>query len=269
MAEVAQGDSSTSAPAVQAEAAAADSALAGSAVADLPAIAVTLPRMAYVFDYGFRLPGAEIAALQLRHADMCEALGPSQCMIVGMDGAGGEEPSEAHGTLELAVAAPIARGFVGELSAVAEGFHGEQVSASINGEDVSKQLVDTEAQLRSRVELRDRLQQVLRTRQGSVEELVEAERQVAAVNQEIDQARSWLAETRGRVQFSRVQLAYASTTPVGSDFMSPVAGALGSLGSILGVVVAGIILLAGVAGPFVLGALGLRWWQRRKIAVAG
>lgn len=247
------------------EAASGASAVDGTA-APVP---ITLPRMAYVFDYGFRLPGGEIAALQMRHADMCEALGPTQCMIVGMTSNGGEEDEEAGGTLELAVASDRARGFVGELSAIAEGFHGEQTNAQITGEDLSARIVDTEAHLRSRTELRDRLLEVLRTRRGSVEDLVKAEQQVAAINQEIDTARSMMAEMRGRVAMSRVRLSYASNTPVGSDFLAPVEGALGSLGSILGVVVAVMILLAGVAGPFVLGALGLRHWQKRKSAAAG
>lgn len=237
--------------------------------ADGTAVPVTLPRMAYVFDYSFRLPDGEIAALQMRHADMCEALGPTRCMIVGMTSTGGEEDEQAGGTLELAVASDRARGFVGELSAIGEGFHGEQTSARITGEDLSASIVDTEAHLRSRTELRDRLLEVLRTHRGSVEDLVKAEQQVAAINQEIDAARSMMAELRGRVAMSRVRLTYASNTPVGSDFLGPVKGALGSLGSILGVVVAVMILLAGVVGPFVLGALGLRHWQRRKSAQAG
>jgi hypothetical protein len=234
----------------------------------LPTIAVTMPRMAYVFDYAFRLPGEEIAALQIRHADMCEAMGPTQCQIVGMTSTGGEDGEEADGVLQLAVATDRARGFVGELSAIAEGFHGEQVSAQITGEDLSKQLVDTEAQLRSRTQLRDRLQDVLATRRGTVEELVEAERNVAAINQEIDQARSWIAEMQGRVAMSRVNLTYESATPVGSEFMAPVNKALGSIGAILGVLAAILIVLGAIAGPFMLGALGLRHWQKRKTGVA-
>lgn len=252
-----------------AESVAASSATQAQEATGSSPIPVTLPRMAYVFDYGFRLPGAEIAALQMRHADMCEALGPRQCMIVGMTSTGGEEDEAAGGTLELAVASDRARGFVGELSAIAEGFHGEQTSAQITGEDLSRQIVDTEAHLTSRTELRDRLLEVLRTRRGSVEDLVKAEQQVAAINQEIDAARSMMAEMRGRVSYSRVRLSYASNTPVGSDFLAPVEGALGSLGSILGVIVAVFILVAGVARPFVLGALGLKHWQKRKARAAG
>ena len=98
---------------------------------------------------------------------------------------------------------------------------------------------------------------MLRTRKGSVNDLVEAERSVAAVNEEIDQAQSWLKEQKGRVAYSRMTLTYESATPGGS-FLNPIEGVLGSLGSIFGVMVAGLILMLAVAGPFVLGALGIR-----------
>ena len=48
----------------------------GFALPDRPDIPVTLPKMAYVFDYGFRLAGEAIAPLQQQHADMCEAQCP-------------------------------------------------------------------------------------------------------------------------------------------------------------------------------------------------
>jgi chromosome segregation ATPase len=123
-----------------------------------------------------------------------------------------------------------------------------------------KQLVDTEARLEARKQLRDRLQQVLRTRKGSVEELIEAERSVAAVNEEIDQARSWLKEMEGRVAYSRVTVHYETGTPVARDFLGPVSGALGSLGTIFGWIVALLILAAAVAVP-----AGGVWWAKRAI----
>ena len=81
-------NSSPEAPEHVAEEAAADAAApveavqttaSGAEIAPLPNrpdIPVTLPKMAYVFDYGFRLAGEAIAPLQQEHADMCEAQGP-------------------------------------------------------------------------------------------------------------------------------------------------------------------------------------------------
>jgi hypothetical protein len=176
----------------------AEAAPAGGDFAVLPArpdIPVTLPKMAYAFDYGFRLAGGAIAPLQQQHADMCEAQGPYACRIVSLTRTG-EDEDEIRGELQLAVASDKARGFGALLSAAAEAADAEAFRANIQGDDLSKSIVDTEARLRSRIALRDRLMEVLETRRGKVEELVEAERQVAAVNEEIDQARSWLRNNR-------------------------------------------------------------------------
>ncbi|KRA83817.1 hypothetical protein ASD76_07315 [Altererythrobacter sp. Root672] len=230
------------------------------ALGSLSEIPVTLPKLAFVLDYGFRLKPKEIAPLQQKHADMCEALGPYQCQIVSLTRTGEED--EIYGELQLAVASEKARGFATLLSAAAESDGAETFKANITGEDMSKSIVDTEARIRGRVALRDRLMEVLKTRKGTVQQLVEAERGVAAVNEEIDQAQSWLKEQKGRVAFSRMTLSYESATPGGS-FLKPIEGAFGAIGSILGVLVAGIILMLAVVGPLVLGVFGVKRVSRR------
>lgn len=234
------------------------------AIAQLPGrpdIPVTLPQMAYVFDYGFRLAGEAIAPLQQQHADMCEAQGPYACRIVSLTRTG-EDEDEITGQLELAVASDKARGFGALLAASAEAADAEAFRANIQGEDVSKSIVDTEARVRSRIALRDRLMEVLRTRRGSVEELVEAERNVAAVNEEIDQAQSWLKEQQGRVAFSRMTLTYESATP-GASFFKPVESAFGSLGAIFGGLTAVLIVLGSLAIPLFAAILGFKALRRR------
>jgi len=192
---------------------------------------------------------------------MCEALGPYTCQIVQLSSSG-EVGEDIRGELQLAVAADKARGFAKVLSGVASDAGAESFKANIQGEELSKALVDTEARLRSRIELRDRLLEVLRTRKGKVEELVEAERSVAAVNEEIDAAQSWLREQKGRVAFSRMTITYETANPGGS-FLKPIEGAIGSLGSIFGVIIALLIVLGAIVGPMLAAVLGIRAWQRR------
>lgn len=241
-----------------AEAVLADATSERAAIPALGEIPVSLPQLAYVYDYRWRMPADGIGSLQRRHASLCEQQGPSICQITGMTKTG-EDDGEVSGELQMAVATRQARAFGALLEDEAQDAGAEQVAAEITSEELSKQLVDTEARLRSRVELRDRLQDVLRNRKGKVEELIEAERSVAAVNEEIDQARSWLKEMEGRVAYSRVTVHYETGTPVTRDFLDPVKGALGSLGSIFGYLVAFLILIGAVALP--LG--GIVWVARR------
>ena len=136
----------------------------------------------------------------------------------------------------------------------------EQISANIQAEELSKAIVDTEARLDARTALRDRLQEVLRTRKGSVRELVEAERSVAQVNEEIDQARSWLGEMKGRVAYSRVNIRYETGAIVTNDFLAPIQGVVGSMGSIFGFIIAGLMLLLAIGLP-----IGGAVWAGRTI----
>ncbi|ANY20100.1 hypothetical protein A6F68_01587 [Tsuneonella dongtanensis] len=241
-------------------AAAADDQIAGRA--ELPA---NMPKLAYAYGLSYRLPSDQIGKLMRSHANLCEQQGPSSCRIVGMDLSGDVEEDTVRGTLQLAVAASHARAVSALIEDEAEGAGAEQAKATIGSEEVSKQIVDTEARIRAREELRDRLLEVLRTRKGSVNDLVAAERSVAEVNEEIDQTRSWLAETKGRVAFSRMDIDYAPATAVAGDFTAPIEGALGSLGSILGNIVAVLIVLLAIAlptGGLVAGAI----WLRRRLA---
>lgn len=182
----------------------ADAAVSSESIAADPGIVARaelptgIPKLAYAYGLSYRLPSADIDKLMRSHANVCEQQGAGSCRIVGMDLSGDPEDDSARGTLQLAVAASHARAVSALLDEEAEGAGAEQVKATIGSEEVSKQIVDTEARIRAREALRDRLTEVLRTRKGSVSELVAAERSVAEVNEEIDQARSWLAETKGR-----------------------------------------------------------------------
>ncbi|ABC62535.1 DUF4349 domain-containing protein [Erythrobacter litoralis] len=239
--------------------AASEEAAAGSAIPSLAELPVSLPKLAYLYDYRWRMPADEIGPLQRRHANLCEQQGPASCQILGMSKSG-EEADEVYGELQMAVASRQARAFGALLEDEAEDAGAEQVSAEIGSQELSKQMVDTEARIAARTELRDRLMAVLKTRRGTVEELVEAERSVARVNEEIDQARSWLKEMEGRVAYSRVTVRYETGVPVTNDFLAPVAGAVGSLGTVLGYLVAFLILAGAVALP-----IGGLVWAGRSI----
>lgn len=228
-----------------------------------PDVPISLPRMSYVHDYGFRLEADRIADLQEQHAEMCATAGPYVCQIVSQTRSGNAEEDYASGRLELAVVADQARDFGARLESAAESAGGEQVTAAITGEDLTRNMIDTEARLRTRIALRDRMMEVLRTQRGSVEEIVEAERSVAAINEEIDQARSWMTEMRQRVAFTRVNIDYASADAPAGDFLGPVSTAVASIGSILGYLLAIAIVLGSVALPIAGGIYGLHWAKAR------
>lgn len=251
-----------------AEAAAAQAAAGAGKAADKAAgvqaadTAATAPRIAYAYSFGFRVSGEDMPGLQRRHVALCEKLGVQTCRVLEMSQSAGDE-QYAHGKLVMEVAAPTARTFGDQLSKAAEGTGGSLISSAVSGEDLSKQIIDTEARLRARILLRDRLMELLATRKGTVAELIEAERGVAAVNQEIDEAQSWLKEMKGRVDFSRVEITYESSSRAGLGFLSPIVSVLENLGTILGVIVAGLIVITVALVPIGLFAWALIWLRRR------
>ena len=225
-------------------------------------IPVSVPQIAYSYQYGYRLPASEIPKAQQAHVQLCEQRGPKVCRVLNMENSGGEG-DYATGMLHLEVAAKQARAFGGQLAEAADEYGGDQIAASISGEDLSKQIVDTEARLRSRELLSQRLTELLRTKSGSVKELVEAERAVTQVNEEIDQARSWLKEMRGRVAFSKVVVNYQSGAPGSGGFMQPIREAFGGIASIMGNSIGAAITFIALTLPWVL-ILGLAIWLRRR-----
>jgi len=95
---------------------------------------------------------------------------------------------------------------------VIEDAGGRSTDTKVEGEDVSKSIVDTQARIKQRELLVARLTTVLRTRKGSVGELVEAERSVTAAQEELEQARAWLKEQQGRVAMSEFDIRYMAIT---------------------------------------------------------
>lgn len=241
---------------------AAASAADTAAKAPASEIPVSVPRIAYAYTFGFRVSGEDMPGLQRRHADLCEKQSIQTCRVLEMSQSGGDD-QYAYGKLVMAVAAPKARTFGDELGKAAEGAGGTLISSAISGEDLSKQIVDTEARLRARILLRDRLMELLASRKGTVAELIAAERGVAEVNEEIDEAQSWLKEMRGRVDFSRVEINYESASRSGGGFLGPILSVFDNLGAILGVVIAGLIVMAVALVPIGLFAFCLLWLRRR------
>ena len=231
-------------------------------------IIAAAPQIAYEYSYGFRLPTEALAKVQAKHVALCDLLGVARCRVIDMKRSAGEG-DYASGSLQLAVASSIARPFGARLSEAAGEEGGTLADSGITAEDLSKQIVDTEARLRQRTLLATRLTELLATRKGSVAELVEAERAVAQVQEEIDQARSWLAQMRGRVAMSKISVSYSSASPAGGGFAEPIREVLGRASAILGISVAALITLVVGLGPWVaLIALGWWLWRRRRRRLA-
>ena len=218
-----------------------------------------LPMLAYVYDYSLEIPTARLRPLVESEADDCTRAGPEVCQVTGTSI---HETGRDHIAADLslrATAAWIAK-FKTTLAADVGAAKGRIARTEITSDDLSRQVVDTEAAIRAKTTLRDRLQEILQTRPGKLSDLVDVENTLAGVQGELDATQSELNAMRQRVAMSEVKISYQSGgvfAPEGA--WSPVAdaahGVVGDFAVSLGVV----ITLIGVIVPWALILAGGAW----------
>ena len=217
-----------------------------------------LPQIAYSYALSYETETGSVGALQKSHATLCEKAGQDKCHILSM---AQSDAQASYGTaeLKLEVRADYAREFIDSLGKAAADIDATQTDSSIEGVDLSKDIVDTEARLASRKLLRDRLMNILATKSGTVQELVEAERAVANVTEEIEVAESRLADMKGRVRFSALDIDYQSASMNEGGFWNPISDALGGFAAVLGGVIGGIISFIAFFLPITVFLVALVW----------
>jgi hypothetical protein len=224
--------------------------------------------LAYSYGVGLEVPSQRLSGVMDRHVQACQSAGPRLCQLIGSNRQG-DPDSYMQGYVSLRAEPAWLRTFMAGLENQADEAGGRIVSQTVQSEDLTRQIVDTEARLRALTALRDRLEALLRSRPGRLSDLLEVERELARVQGEIDATQSNLVVMRTRVAMSELTLNYQSSPrPVGSDTLEPLRNALADfLGIIVGgfaaiiYVIAGLIPLAIVVVPLVW--LALRWRKRR------
>ena len=142
-------------------------------------------------------------------------------------------------------------------------------SQATTTEDLTRQIVDTEASLRAMTTLRDRLQRLLATRPGKLSDLLDVERELARVQSQIDAQQSNLAVMRTRVSMSELTVAYESAPlAVAGDTFEPLTDAFAGFTGVLIRGVAIIITLIAALLPWValvgLIVWGVLSWRARR-----
>jgi hypothetical protein len=174
--------------------------------------------LAYVYGNRLSLPVAAVRATMAAHQKACEDAGPAVCQVIGSS-TNQASDDDMSGALEVRAEPKFAQAFVARLQGEAETLKG-RIEQNRTAEDLTRSIIDTEAALRAKTTLRDRLQGLLRDRPGKLSDLLETEQALAQVQQEIDSAQSFLNEMRQRVATSRVSIQYDTLRgPVqGADF---------------------------------------------------
>jgi Domain of unknown function (DUF4349) len=221
------------------------------------------PQIAYSYTLGYRLAADRIAAVQQSHVALCDRLGAARCHIAAMTRSAGPDGG-VQAALTLVVEARLARAFEDRLDGAVAGAGGRASDRGVEAEDLSKQIVDTAAKVRGKEALTARLLILLQKRDGKVGELVEAERAYAQAQEELDGARSWLVEMRGRVAMSKIDISYDGAAPAVDSARKPLRDALAAAGEVLGASAARLLTFLVAALPWALALALVAWLLRRR-----
>jgi hypothetical protein len=172
-------------------------------------------------------------------------------------------------SLELRAAPAWLAKFRAGLAGDAKGGGGRVASSSVESEDLTRSIVDSEATLRAKRTLRDKLEALLQRPGSGVKDLLATEQELARVQGEIDAAQSELAVMRGRVDMSKLTLNYESVGGADPDsFAYPLTHAIGDFLPNLMIAFGALLTFLAFALPFGL-ALGtplVLWLRARKRA---
>jgi hypothetical protein len=220
--------------------------------------------LAYSYQYGISVAPAQLRALITKHEAQCTAAGVEQCQVIESSTTENDGQSWGYGKLHLRATPAWLNGLRERLSADAIAAGGKLVESGVSSEDLSRQIVDTEARLRAKTTLRDRLQQLLATRPGNLADLLAAERALAEVQGELDATQSTLAMMRARIAMSVVQIRYQSTADALSDSAwTPIRRAFSEAALLFSASLGALIQFVVTIAPWIP-ALWLLYWAARR-----
>lgn len=173
--------------------------------------ASSAPTVAFTYSYRLLVPAEQLGAIQEQHAAACEKLGAAQCRVVGMrysnDGHG-----DISGSLDIALARDLARGFGRDRVASAISQGGRLENAEIDGTDQAPTIAAAQANGDNAAKQREALRQRLNQPGLGDRERTELTRQITALDQELAKARQDGASARADIATTPMHFVYEGGT---------------------------------------------------------
>lgn len=224
-------------------------------------IGPAVPQLAYSYHADVSAPAAVMPSLLARHEAACRQAGAPRCQIIGAERS--SDADGAHAELKLRADPMWLQAFRDNLANDVKPAGGKLVGTTTSSEDLTSQIVDTDAALRAKTTLAERLQAMLASREGKLSDLLDVENALAETQGEIDAARSELAVMRNRVATSDLTLSYTSR-PAMAGAWRPVGDALNGAAGVFAQGLAAVIFLVAGLLPFaVVASVVVLVWRMR------
>lgn len=185
--------------------------------------------LAYSYSMAIEAPKAAIAPLAKAHERACLDAGPAVCQVMGSSvNSYGEDQVSAY--LNLRAEPTWLATFRGAIASDAEKAGGELTANTVNAEDLTQYILDTGARLDAKKTLRERIKGLLETREGSLNDILAAERALADVQGEIDAMTAQLDAAKARVAMSSLSISYSSDPETSVSMWKPLSEAFRGFG---------------------------------------
>jgi hypothetical protein len=224
--------------------------------------------LAYSYSMGVEAPKGAVSALKDAHEAVCMSAGPNVCQVLGSS-VNSWDDDHISANLNLRAAPEWLATFRETIVSDADEAGGRITSNSVNAEDLTTYIIDLDARLAAKLALRDRIKNLLETQEGSLSDILAAERALADVQGEIDSMNAQLAAARARVSMSMLSISYRSDPTTSSGVFKPLREAVKGFFRTSVASLAEAVDFVARAWPFFLIALGVlfilrRWWRGRR-----
>lgn len=226
--------------------------------------------LAYRYGYGLVMPSASVKPTVDKHVQICRDAGLRKCQITGSS-SNNYSTTDIRANLSLRAEPEWLQSFVAGMKSDMADIDGRIANENTSVEDLTRAILDTDARLKAQTTLRNRLENLLETRDAKLPDLLALERELARVQGEIESATANLKALRARVSMSVVNISYTSeAVAVSRSSFNGIQLALEEFIENLMDGLAGVITFVAVILPWLIfviipGLFGLRWfWRRRK-----
>lgn len=219
--------------------------------------------IAYTYNLDMSLPRANVEPVMSGHVQACEAAGTAVCIITSSN-INNQSDDRTTGYVSLRAKPDWIETFLEGIDDDVAKLDGEVTSRNKQSVDLTSTILDTDARLKAKITLKGRLENLLATREGSLSDLLQVERELARVTGEIESITSNLKALRLRVSMSEMTLGYETKRSIVSGGRSnPLARAFGDFFYDLSSALAAVITFFALGLPWmILAGVFLFIWTR-------
>lgn len=187
--------------------------------------------LAYSYAMGVKAPKDRIEPLVAAHTKACIDAGPALCQVLGSS-VNSYNDEQVSGYLNIRAEPNWLTSFRAMISGDAADAGGKIIQNTVSAEDLTTQITDTQARLEAKLALRDRIKALLERRDGTLSDALQAERELANVQGEIDSMTAQLEVMKARVAMSALTISYETDLNKSGVAYNPVADAFADFGRV-------------------------------------